>query len=116
VVWPVLAAEQRLPVLGLSAGRPAGRATMVSPGASTGTAQHTAKSASSRPMLRQGMTSSSCMYGAPGDDGLGAGDDDAAAVAHGVALDDVHVGVGIAPARAGGGCGRPWRRSWPRPE
>ena len=46
-------------------GRPAGRATIVTPGASTGTAQHTAKSASSRPMFRLGITRNSCMYGAP---------------------------------------------------
>ena len=38
---------------------------MVMPAASTGTAQQTAKSASASPMLRQGMTRNSCMYGAP---------------------------------------------------
>ena len=37
---------------------------MVSPSASIGTAQQTAKAASSRVMLRQGMTSSSWTYGA----------------------------------------------------
>jgi hypothetical protein len=34
---------------------------MVTPGASTGTAQHTAKSASSGVIVRQGIASSSCM-------------------------------------------------------
>ena len=37
------------------------RVTMVTPGASTGTAQQIAKSASSGPMLRQGMTRNSCI-------------------------------------------------------
>jgi hypothetical protein len=48
-----------------SPGRPAGLAIIVTPGASTGTAQHTAKSASSRVIVRHGMTKNSCMYGAP---------------------------------------------------
>ena len=47
------------------AGRPAGREMMVTPFASTGTAQQTAKSRSASDMLRLGMTSNSCMYGAP---------------------------------------------------
>ncbi len=38
---------------------------MVTPSASTGTAQQTAKSASASPMLRPGITRNSCMYGAP---------------------------------------------------
>ena len=48
-----------------SPGRPAWRATMVRPGVSTGTAQHTANAASASFMFRQGITRNSCMYGAP---------------------------------------------------
>jgi hypothetical protein len=48
-----------------SPGRPAGLAMIVTPVASTGTAQQTAKSASSGVIVRQGITRNSCMYGAP---------------------------------------------------
>ncbi len=48
-----------------SPGRPAGRATMVTPAASTGTAQHTAHAPSSAVWVRHGITRNSCMYGAP---------------------------------------------------
>jgi hypothetical protein len=44
-----------------SPGRPAGFATMVTPSASTGTAQATAKSASSGAWVRHGITRNSCM-------------------------------------------------------
>ena len=65
VDWPYLRENSASPCSSFSPGRPAGRETMVTPCASTGTAQHTAKSLSASAMLRLGMTSSSCMYGAP---------------------------------------------------
>jgi hypothetical protein len=65
---------------------------MVSPGASTGTAQQTAKSASAGPMLRLGMTRNSCMYGAPVTMALVP----EMTIPPWVALDDVHVGVRVA--------------------
>ena len=57
VDWPYFAEN----FAAASPGRPAGRATMVTPGASTGTAQATAKAASSGVWVRQGMTRNSCM-------------------------------------------------------
>ena len=50
-----------LTIISRPAGRPAGREMIVSPLASIGTAQQTAKSASSLRIVRQGITSSSCM-------------------------------------------------------
>lgn len=61
VAWPYRREKSAAPCSTFSPGRPAGREMIVTPGASTGTAQQTAKSASARPMLRLGMTRNSCM-------------------------------------------------------
>ena len=57
VDWPYLAEN----FAAASPGRPAGLAMMVTPGASTGTAQQTAKAPSSGVCVRQGITRNSCM-------------------------------------------------------
>ena len=64
-------------VAAASPGRPAGARPMVTPGASTGTAQHTAKSRVLRDMSAAGHHQQLMHVGRAGDDRLGAADDDA---------------------------------------